>query len=430
MYHFIGIKGSGMSSLAIIMKKMGYDVEGSDYAFHYFTEKNLLENGIKIKVFNKNNITNNMIIVKGNTFNEENEELKEAINKKLLIYTYQEMVKKITEKYNLIAVSGCHGKTTTSKMLATVMNASYLIGDGSGDIKDTKNFVLEACEYKKHFLNYTPQTVIITNIDLDHVDYYNNVEEVIEAFNEFIQNASTVIIYGEDKYINKIKAKQIYTYGLDDKDYFQARNCEYKEDGIKFDLYINKKYTYTFNLPFFGKHMLLNTLAVISASYLEKIDIENINQELKNFKGAKRRFNEYKVNDNIIIDDYAHHPNEIKATILAARQKYLKKTIIGVFEPHTYSRVKKFYKEMAESLNNCDYVYIMDIYKSRENQKDYPNITSNLVLNELKNGEKITKNEVEKLTKHKNAVIIFMSPNDLRNMENEYSHLYKNIDKQ
>ena len=138
MYHFIGIKGSGMSALALIMKQLGYNVQGSDYEKHYFTEKKLIENQIKILQFHKNNIKENMTIIKGNTFNEENIEVQEAIKKKLKIYTYQEIIAKITKKYNLIAVSGCHGKTTTSSLIAHILDSNYLIGDGSGKIQKNK----------------------------------------------------------------------------------------------------------------------------------------------------------------------------------------------------------------------------------------------------------------------------------------------------
>ena len=167
MYHFIGIKGSGMSALAIIMKQLGYNVQGSDYDKHYFTEEGLLKNNIPIFSFNKENIKEDLIIILGNTFNDENEEVKEAKIKNLKIYTYQEMVAKITNKFNLIAVSGCHGKTTTSSLLAHILNSNYLIGDGSGKITESNYFVLEACEYKRHFLKYNPNYIIITNIDLD-----------------------------------------------------------------------------------------------------------------------------------------------------------------------------------------------------------------------------------------------------------------------
>ena len=422
MYHFIGIKGSGMSALAIIMKQLGKNVQGSDYEKHYFTEENIIKNNIKILPFNKENIKEDMIIIKGNTFDEENIEVKTAKNKNLKIYTYEEMVKKITNKYNLIAVSGCHGKTTTSSLLAHILNSNFLIGDGSGRITNSNYFVLEACEYKRHFLNYNPNYVIITNIDLDHVDYYKNIEDIIDAYQHFINKANTVIACGDDKNIKQLKHKNIYYYGINDNNNFQAKNITYKKEGIEFDLYINKKYQEHFDIPFYGTHMLENTLAVITLLYLENIN--NLKENIKTFKGAKRRFKETKVLDNIIIDDYAHHPNEIKATIEAVKQKYKDKQLITIFEPHTYSRTKKFYKEIAQELNKSDKAYILDIYKSREKKEDYKGITSNLIIKNLKNGEHLKKEEYKKLTKYKNAVILFMSPNDLTELEQKYIKEY------
>ena len=423
MYHFIGIKGSGMSSLAVIMKQLGYNVEGSDYEKHYFTEQGLIENNIKIKNFNKNNIKENMIIIKGNTFNEENEEVKEAIKKNLKIYTYQEMVSIITNNYNLIAVSGCHGKTTTSSMLAHILKSNYLIGDGSGKIENNNYFVLEACEYKKHFLEYNPKSIIITNIDLDHVDYYKNIQEMIEAYQEFINKGTRIIVHDEEN-TKKLKHKNIYYYGLKEEDYFQAQNIEYKKEGISFDLYIKKEYKYHFNLPYYGQHMVLNTLAVIGTCYLENIELDKINERLKTFKGAKRRFKETKVQDNIIIDDYAHHPNEIKALIEGAKQKYPEKKLIGIFEPHTYTRTQKFKDQISEELNKCDYTYVMEIYPSREKQEDYKDITSSIIINKLKKGKKYE--NIKELLQYNNSVLLFMSPNDLTNLEEEYKKEYIN----
>lgn len=426
MYHFIGIKGSGMSSLAIIMKQLGKNVQGSDYKTHFFTEKGLNENNIKILEFDKNNIKENMIIIKGNTFNDENIEVEEAKRKNLKIYTYQEMIAKITDKYNLITVSGCHGKTTTSSMISHILDSNFLIGDGSGSITQSDYFVLEACEYKKHFLNYNPNYAIITNIDLDHVDYYKNIEEVVDAYQEFIKKANIVIACGDDNYTKKLNHKKIYYYGIEEKNYFQAKNIEYNDQGVKFDLYIENKYIYHFELPFYGNHMIENTLAAIAVSYLENIDIDNVYKKLKTFKGAKRRFSETKVLDNIIIDDYAHHPNEIKATIEAVKQKYPNKKLIAIFEPHTYSRTQKFYKQIIKELDKADYTYVMDIYKSRETQEEYPNINSKIIINGLKQGEYLKKEEIKKLVKHNNSVLLFMSPNDLKIIEEKYITEYKN----
>lgn len=418
MYHFIGIKGSGMSSLAILMKKLGYEVQGSDYDKQYFTEKGLIENKIEILTFDKKNIKENLIIIKGNSFNDDNIEVKEAKTKKLKIYTYQEMISNITKKFNLIAVTGCHGKTTTSSLLAHTINANYLIGDGSGGCGNNNYFVLEACEYKRHFLSYNPNITIITNIDLDHVDYYKNIKDVIKAYQELANQSSKIIICGDDKNCKKIKHKNIYTYGINKKNNIQAKNIKYKTNGISYDLYINKKYKSHFELPFYGKHMLLNTLALITLCYIENINIETVHEKIKTFKGAKRRFNETIIKDNVIIDDYAHHPNEIESVIKACKQKYKEKKLIAVFEPHTYSRTKKFARKIAKKLNKCDYTYVMDIYKSREKKEDYPNITSNLIIKKLKKGEQFK--NIDKLLKYHNSVILFMSPNDLSDLEKKY----------
>ena len=422
MYDFIGIKGSGMSALAIIMKQLGFNIQGSDYDKHYFTEENLIKNNIKILEFNKDNIKENMIIVKGNTFNEENIEVKEAIRKKLKIYTYQEMVTKITNNYNLIAVSGCHGKTTTSSLLAHILDSNYLIGDGSGNVGKNNYFVLEACEYKRHFLNYNPNYIIITNIDLDHVDYYKNIKDVVNAYQEFSKKANIVLACGDDKNTKLLKAHNIYFYGIGENNYFKAKNIEYYENGLSFDLFINNKYEYHFDLPFYGKHMIENTLAVIGICYLEKIELNKVYEKLITFKGAKRRFTETKVLDNIIIDDYAHHPNEIKATIEAVKQKYPNKKLITIFEPHTYSRTKKFANEIAKELNKADYSYIMDIYKSRESQEDYPNITSDMIINKLEKGEHLK--TIDELLIYNDSVLLFLSPNDLKSIEEEYKNKY------
>lgn len=422
MYHFVGIKGSGMSALAIIMKQLGFNVQGSDYQKHYFTEENLIKNNIKILEFNKDNINDNMIIIKGNTFNEENVEIKEAINKNLKIYTYQEMVAKITNNYNLIAVSGCHGKTTTSSLLAHILDSNYLIGDGSGKVNNSNYFVLEACEYKRHFLKYNPNYVIITNIDLDHVDYFKNIEDVINAYQEFANKASIVLACGDNKNTKKIKKHNIYFYGIEENNYFRAKNIEYYENGLSFDLFVKNKYEYHFDLPFYGSHMVENTLAVIGLCYLEEIELKEVYNKLITFKGAKRRFTETKVLDNIIIDDYAHHPNEIKATIEAVKQKYPNKKVITIFEPHTFSRTKKFASEIAKELNKSDYSYVMNIYKSRESQEDYPDITSDLIIKKLKRGERL--DSIEKLLSHNDSVLLFMSPNDLKELEEEYKNKY------
>ena len=423
MYHFIGIKGSGMSSLAIVMKKMGYSVQGSDYDKHFFTEDELISNNIKILSFDKNNIKDGMTIVKGNVFDEDNVEVKEALRLNLKIYSYQEMVDFITKNYDLIAISGCHGKTTTSKLLSYVLDSNYLVGDGSGSISNSEYFVLEACEYRRHFLNYHPKITIITNIDLDHIDYFNDIDDVISAYQDFVNQSQIVIACGDCSYIRKLNGVN-YLYGIGSDNDFIADNIIYSSSGISFDFKVYDEVIKHIDVPFFGKHMVLNVLAVLSVYFLEGFDLNLIDYKLCGFKGANRRFSEYFVLDNVVIDDYAHHPNEIISVIDAVRQKYPNKKLISIFEPHTFSRVKKFYKEMAMALNSSDYCYVMDIYKAREREEDYLGVSSNLILEFIDNGEHIDSFDVNKLLHYSNSILLFMSPNDLTFFEKLYMDCY------
>jgi len=172
--------------------------------------------------------------------------------------------------------------------------------------------------------------------------------------------------------------------------------------------------------------MLLNALAVIGVCYYERFEAKEVAKQIKTFEGAKRRFTETVVNDNILVDDYAHHPTEIKCTIKSAKQKYPDRNIVVVWGPHTYSRTKAFKDDYVDALKNADNVYIMDIYVAREVQSE-DDITSYDIINDLSNSEHISKDETDKLLKHHNSVVIFMSPNDLTDFENDYIEKYKSI---
>ena len=426
MYHFIGIKGSGMSSLAQIMHNLGYTVQGSDVEKHFFTEDGLRDLGINILPFDENNIKEDMKIVRGATFDDEHPEVKKAIELGLNMYTYSEMVGSLTRKFKTICVAGCHGKTTTTSMLAHVLNnikgANYLIGDGTGfSNKENELFILESCEYRRHFLNYTPYYAIITNVDLDHVDYYKDINDVIDAYTEFANKTEKMVIAcGDDRYTRFLELnKPIFYYGLDDDNDIIAKNVEYKKDGISFEVEVEDNYYGFFDLPIYGKHMLLDALAAIAVCYYERIDAKDVAKIMKTFGGAKRRFSETIVGDTILIDDYAHHPNEVKATIKAVRQKYPDKKLITVFQPHTFSRTKEFADDLVNVMNLADYSYVMEIHPAREKQEDFPDVTSSLIIDSLDHGELINIDEHNKLIKHKDSVILFMSPNDISKLEND-----------
>lgn len=429
MYYLIGIKGTGMSALAQILFDLGYEVMGSDKPDHFFTEKPLIERGIKILPFNKDNIKEDMLIVQGNAFSDTNEEVVRAKELNLKIYTYQEMVGKLTKMFNTITVAGCHGKTTTSAMLSHVLNnivgANYLIGDGSGyAIKENNYFVLEACEYKRHFLSYTPQYAIITNIELDHIDYYKDIDDYIDAFREYANNAEKMVIAcGDDQYTHMLEPKKpIFFYGLNDDNDIVARDVNYTNEGTSFDVYVEDNYYGHFDLPLFGKHMLLNSLAVIGVCYYERLDAKEVSKNLKTFKGAKRRFKEKVIGDIVTIDDYAHHPTEVKVTIKGARQKYPDKEIVAILKTHTLSRTKEMANEFAEALKLADKAYIMDVGVDRE-EVGYDDVTYKIIQEKVPGCEYMSLALVDKLLKHKNAVMIFMSSKDIYVLQEKYEKL-------
>lgn len=426
MYHFVGIKGTGMSSLAQIMNELGYEVNGSDIEKHFFTEEGLIARNIEITTYDESNIKEGMIIIKGASIKDDNPEIVKAEELGLKIYTYNEFLGKLTEKFKSICIAGCHGKTTTTAMASLVLNeikgVNYLIGDGTGYAHEGNEFfILESCEYKRHFLSYHPYYAVITNIDLDHVDYYKDIDDVIDAYREFANSAEKMVIAcGDDPYTHTLEINPpIFYYGLDEDNDIKAINVNYKEDGTSFEVEVEGNYYGFFDLPIYGKHQLLDALAVISICYYERMDAKEVNKIFKTFKGAKRRFTETIVGENVVIDDYAHHPNEMKSTLKAIAQKYPNKKVVAIFQPHTFSRTDEFKEEFAKVLNMADKSFVMDIHPAREAQEDYPGVTSDLIIDNLENGDHINIDEADKLYKEKDAVFVFMSPNDIKSLEED-----------
>lgn len=318
-------------------------------------------------------------------------------------------------------------KTTTSCMLAHVLDeivgCNYLIGDGEGKAsRDNKKFVIEACEYRRNFLVYEPDYAIITNIDLDHVDYFKDISDVIDAYQEYANNAEKMVIAcGDDPYTHSLEVnKPIFYYGLEEDNDIIAKDVEYNVDGTSFDVFVEDNYYGHFDLPIYGKHMLLNSLAVIAICCYERLDAKEVAKSLKNFEGAKRRFSETIINDIVIVDDYAHHPLEIKATIKSAKQKYPGKKIVAVFEPHTFSRTQEFADELAKVLNTADKAFVMDVFPAREKAEDYPGISANTILDLLENGEYIDSTMVDKLKEFEDSVVLFMSPKEIYELKQKY----------
>ena len=433
VYYFVGIKGSGMSSLALILHDQGFKVEGSDIDQYTFTQRGLELAGIKVYSFDENNMHEGLTVIAGNAFTTDHPELKKAREMGLDIVSYPEMLSRLMEGYTSIGVAGSHGKTSTTGLLAHVLSGiaptSYLIGDGTGKGKpDARFFVYEADEYRRHFVAYHPDYSIMTNIDFDHPDYFTGIDDVFDAFETVAkQTKKGIFAWGDDPLLRKIKADvPIYYYGTKDSDDFQARDIKRTTKGSEFDVFYHDEPLGHYQIPIFGEHNILNSLAVIAVSHFEKVDLEEIAKELLSFKGVKRRFSEKYIGDMTIIDDYAHHPSEIKATIDAARQKYPDKELIAVFQPHTFSRTIALMDDFAVSLNLADKVYLTDIFSSARETSG--NVSSeDLGAKIVKGGDIIKLDNISPLLDYSNAVVIFMGAGDVQKYEYAYEELLSNL---
>lgn len=426
-YHFIGIKGAGMSALAQIMYDLGNEVVGSDKSDYFFTQVELDKRGIKLLEYNEFNIKSGLVIIVGNSILSDHIEYVKARELGLEIYTYQEMLTSLTDKYKTITIAGCHGKTTTTSMLSHVMGGingcNYLIGDGTGGAKgDSDYFVLEACEYRRHFLNYTPDYAIITNIDLDHPDYFEDIDDVVDAYNSYSLLASKMVIAcGDDLYTRKLRPNvDIIYYGIDSCNDVIAINIKVTSNCTSFDVLVKGEMYGHFDLPIFGNHLILDALAVISVCYYEGLSSIDVCNNFKTFGGAARRYSEVVVGNNILVDDYAHHPVEVKATIETTKLKYPGKKIICIFQPHTFSRTLEFKEDFINIFNTVDKTFLLKIHPAREKQEDFLEITSDVIANNIDNCEVIKMDDYAKLCNLEDCVLLFMSPNDLSILENGY----------
>ena len=423
-YYFIGIKGTGMAALACMLSDLGYAVSGSDQEKHFFTEEGLVERGIPIYPFDPGNIHDHMNVIIGNAFLEDFPEVIAARNNHTCeCARYHEFVGRFLTSYSTIAIAGSHGKTTTTGLMAAMMNrmgnTGWLIGDGSGHIdKDTKYFCLEADEFRRHFCAYHPDYAVVTNVDIDHVDYFKDEADYRSAYEEFSRNVKkAMFLYGEDAQARMLDLNpdiDHYWYGIEDTDDLQAVNISERSDGMSFDAVFKGKNIGHFELPFVGRHMLLNSLAAIGIGILEGLRAEDIEAGLASFSGVKRRFVIEQIEDNIYIDDYAHHPTEVGVTIDTARKRYPDRKLVAIFKPHRASRVLYFADDFAAQLKKADAVYLCE-FTSIDDKQDgtdiditylQKRIPGSAVLPETEEGAAI-------LAKEKPAVFLFMSSKDI-----------------
>ena len=428
MYYFIGIKGSGMASLATILYDLGYEVAGSDIDKYIFIEDELRKRNIPIYSFDKKNIQDGYHVIIGNAFNETNEEVKEAKeNPNVITHTYYDFLGHLMEKYVSIGIAGTHGKTTTTGMAYHLFKefdkTSVLIGDGTGHaIKDSKYFIAETCEYQDHFLHYYPNYAVINNIELDHVDYFPNIESYTTSFEKFAnQVKDTVVIWGDDPYLPHLNyAKRVLKFGVQDHNDIIAKNVINNDHGLSFDVYIHGELFGHFTLPFFGMHMLYDSLAVITLGYLEHMRADYIQERLSTFDGVKRRYTVKSIGNNVYVDDYAHHPTAIEYVIQATRSRYPGKEIVAIFQPDRFSRGLRFAKEFASAMDLADYPFLVH-FPDNAKKEDGIDIDIHYIGQYIPRAKIIHEDDegVRLLASYDNVVYLFMSSKDIYKLEDK-----------
>lgn len=416
-YYCIGIKGTGMSTLAQILFDLGNDVIGYDDARDYkFTEKGLEEREILIYYDHEHPLDKDTIVTYSVAVPEDHPEMKRVKELGLKIKKYSEIMGDVVGMFKSIGVSGTHGKTTTSTMIKTILENSigcnYFIGAGDGKASLEKEyFVVESDEFNRHFLDYHPMYAIITNIEAEHLECYKDIDDIRESFEKFANQTSRLVICnGDNEEVRKINflPKAIY-YGFGFNNDVVIRNLKLETDASRFDIEIKGEFYGSFEIPLFGKHMVQNATAAIIMAKELGIEKDIIYNSLKNFENAERRFAISKVGNTTIIDDYAHHPTEIRVTYDSAHEKYKGKKVIAVFMPNTYSRTEALFDDFVKSLSLYDKAYITEINCDREKKSDYPNISSSKLIESIPNSELIDLESINKLKDYHNSVICFMS---------------------
>lgn len=422
-YHFIGIKGTGMAALACILHDENYEVKGSDIAKYIFTQEGLEERNIPFTTFDEKNIKDGDTVIIGAAFDKSNPEVKAALeNPNVEAYYYFDFLGKFMESYDSISIAGTHGKSTTTgilgNMLHTLDKTGYLIGDGHGYMpENAKYFVVESCEFQRHFLSYHPDYAIVTNIEMDHVDYYKDMDDYISAFQSFVdQIKKKAVVFGDDPYLPKLDYKIPYvTYGLKDGNDYQAINIEQGDFGMHFDCLHDGKILAHVELTEVGDPFLQDALGCFAMSYELGMKPEDIVEGLKNFKGIARRSVIEEEKDSVLIDDYAHHPTAIRYMIDMARKKYPGKKVIALYKPDRFSRLQYFLQDFADSLNTADEVCLCDFPKNAVREDETITVTIDDLMDLCPNAKllDIDDQSAEYLYSRKPAVYVFMSSKDI-----------------
>ena len=372
-----------MSSLAKLLYSDGHKISGSDIN-ESSNIRELKEKGIEVMIpQSADNIRNYDMVVYTAAVKEDNPELMAAREKNILTIERCDLLGEMMKYYDCpINISGTHGKTTTTSMLAEIFvkgnkKPTVSVGGnlstigGNLLIGEKDYFICEACEYVESFLKFYPALSVVLNIEEDHLDYFTGLEHIKNAFYKFGEITSDTVIYNGDdencRILEKLENKKLYTFGLTEKSDFYADNIKEEDNGgHSYDVYFKNEFIIRLTLSVPGKHNIYNSLAAFSAAYLSGVNPEAANEALLSFSGAERRF-EYKgeFNGAKIYDDYAHHPSEIVA-LLSAVEKVKKNRLFILFQPHTYTRTKTLFDDFVNVLKKAENLIVTEIYAARE----------------------------------------------------------------
>jgi len=379
--HFVGVKGTGMSALAQISAKMeNAQITGSDVSERFFTDAVLEKAGIEVLPFSPENVDSSDLVVASAAYTKDHPEIARATKLGIPVLSYPEYLGHLMSRKRGVCVTGTHGKTTTTAMVSLVLleagfDPTIVVGSdvpvlggnayaGKGDL-----FVAESCEYRRHFLNYQPEFLVILNMELDHPDYFKDLDDVVEAFQSMAAKVppdGKIVLWGDDPNCTRIKSNSpVITYGFNPDNTYHAINPTFSDGRCSFEVMYAGSSLGVFSLGTTGNHNVLNCLASIALCRSLGVSDELIRSSLNKFSGTKRRFERIgEYNGALIVDDYAHHPTEVSATLQGARQAYPSKKIIAVFQPHTFTRTKKLLDEFSRSFSQADEVIIANIFAS------------------------------------------------------------------
>jgi UDP-N-acetylmuramate--alanine ligase len=400
--HCIGIGGIGLSAIAEIFLSRGYQVSGSDMKESDITDK-LIDQGAEIYLGHRaKNIAGADLLVYSAAVSQDNPEIVAAMEGGIPIASRAEVLGALMQEYkNSIAIAGTHGKTTTTSMISLILENSakdptILVGgnlmeiNGNVKIGSSNYFVTEACEYMDSFLNLNPKIEIILNIDSDHLDYFKDIEHIASSFEKFagsVPEDGMVIAYDANPFVNRILKElkcKVVTFGFSERCDFFATDIKFNSFGMpSFKLHHKNETLCTMQLSIPGEHNISNALAAFACCYGLGVPVESILTTLEAFTGTQRRFDVIGITSNNIkiVDDYAHHPTEIKATLKAA-QNVPHNNLWCLFQPHTYTRTLALFDEFAESFDAADKIVMAEIYAARE--KNIYKISSKELVNEIK----------------------------------------------